>query len=128
MSSFLSWSAPSIQLLSCGLDRISFLKKESEEAIRDKFAHNKIKTKLSKYSGSAKFVLGYKERSYPHAKCFVLGSLLQPASIAKNLYKNLKLLDSLDIPHAEIDINLPDTDLFEAIKAKLQEAINASSR
>lgn len=68
-------------------------------------------------------ILGFQERTYPSlCKVYQLGSLNDPHSISKNLYKILRQLDEDHIKEAVVDVDFPPYGLFSTILERLQKA------
>ncbi|HRD55148.1 MAG TPA: L-threonylcarbamoyladenylate synthase [Parachlamydiaceae bacterium] len=68
-------------------------------------------------------IIGFEERTYPkNCILYLLGSLKDPASISKNLYKVLRQLDDDGILEAIVDIDMPDHGIFSTIQERLKKA------
>lgn len=71
----------------------------------------------------ATFVLGFKERPYPRGKRIILlGSLLEPEEVAKNLYQALRQLDQEGANQAWVDMDFPRHGLWQTIAERLIRA------
>jgi L-threonylcarbamoyladenylate synthase len=88
----------------------------------------KAKLLLTKPSENEEAViLGFLERDYP-AKCRVLpmGSVLQPETVAENLYGLLRQLDAENISYAYVDMQFPSHGLWTTIYERIQKASGSS--
>jgi L-threonylcarbamoyladenylate synthase len=73
----------------------------------------------SKYDG----VLGFSDRSYPGARRIVMtGDSANPSSVAKLLYSALRDLDSFQLQSVFVDMNVPSSAEWLAIKDRLERA------
>jgi L-threonylcarbamoyladenylate synthase len=71
----------------------------------------------------APFILGFKERHYPVDKrVIVLGSLFNPEEVAENLYQALRQLDQEGASQAWVDMDFPQTGLWQTIAERLLRA------
>lgn len=89
------------------------------------FRHYAPKARLSfdLASHDATHVLGFVERRYPeHLTLLPLGSLADPASVARNLYDTLRELDKRSVQQAVVDTDFPTTGLWATLHERLEKA------
>jgi len=76
---------------------------------------------------SASFVIGFKERKYPHGKRIIhLASITDPEGAAENLYKSLRQLDIEKAEDAWVDMDFPREGLWQTIAERLSRAAENS--
>lgn len=90
------------------------------------FRHYAPKAKLLCFPhqiNETKFILGFRERSYPADKhVIIMGSLTNPASVAEGLYAALRQLDSQGAASAFVDMAFPSEGLWLTISERLRRA------
>lgn len=80
---------------------------------------------LGPYTGSPGVVLGFSDRVYPGAtKVIELGSSADPEEVCRRLYSALRTLDDNQVTSAWVDMQFPQTGLWQTFAERLHRATN----
>lgn len=91
------------------------------------YRHYSPEAKLSRLTAGSGVVLGFDERLYQEAsKVYTLGSLQDPQGVAASLYALLRRLDSEGVAAAEVDLDFPQSGLWNTIRERLLRAIDVN--
>lgn len=92
------------------------------------YRHYAPHAKLYPFEGQGDVIVGFSDRTYlPSMRVIEMGCLKEPASIAKGLYRALRMLDEEHIAKAWVDLDFPHTGILDAVHERLSKALKEST-